>query len=293
MNKYKEDDDEDAKEKLICCNLRLCVSVAKKYMNRGLSLLDMIQEGNIGLIKSIERFDHKREGRISTYATWWIRQAITRAIADQSRTIRIPVHLVEIYNRMKRVSGTFTQVNGREPTIEELMELTGYREDQIKDAKKYLESDPVPFDKPVRDDDPDATFGDFLTSEDMETPEEKAVRESKKDTLEMLLRVLREDPNAPHPERLEQVVRLRMGIELYNDETYRLIKAAGLPVRDQYTLEEVGKVFGVTRERIRQIEAQAINKYLKRYIKRHKESIFPDEKFNSGSKKTYIRRQPE
>ena len=290
MEKYKLEDDEDAKNELICSNLRLCVSIAKKYMNRGLSLLDLIQEGNLGLIKAIEKFDISKKFRISTYATWWIRQAVTRAIADQSKTIRIPVHVSEAYNKIRKVSILFSQTNGREPTTEELMELTNLTAEKIKEAKKALENEPVPFDKPVRDDDPDATLGDFLTSEDIDIPEEVAVKKSNHDTMDMLLKMLGEDKTVNSAQRMEQVLRLRMGIELYNDTTYQLIKSKGLPIQNFYTLEQTGKVFGVTRERIRQVEAKGIRN-IKKYIKRDKNSLFPDEEFNSYIKQKHHSRK--
>ena len=290
MEKYKLEDDEDAKNELICSNLRLCVSIAKKYMNRGLSLLDLIQEGNMGLIKAIEKFDISKKFRISTYATWWVRQAVTRAIADQSKTIRIPIHVSETYNKIRKVSIIFSQKNGREPTIEELMELTNLSKDAIKEAIKALESEPVPFDKPVRDDDPDATLGDFLVSEDIDTPEEAAVKKSNHDTWEMLIKMVGEDPKEQGRERMEQVLRLRFGIEYYNDKTYQLIKSNELPLKDFYTLGQVGKIFRVTRERIRQVEAKGIRNMTK-YIKRDKNSLFPDEEFNSYIKQKHHSRK--
>ena len=286
--KLREEKDDEAKEQLICSNLRLCVSVAKKYINKGLSLPDLIQEGNMGLIKAVDKFNPIKGYKLSTYATWWIRQSVTRAIADQARTIRIPVHVVERYNRIRKVSGTFTQINGREPTMQELMELTGYDEERIKEAVKSLESEPLSLDTPARLDEPDeTTLGDFIVSENIETPEQKAMTDSMHDTLEMLLKTLREKKGF----RMEQVIRLRFGFELFNEETLALIKSADLPLRDQYTLAETGKIFGVTRERIRQIEYDAVQKHIPKYIKQNKDSIFPEEKFHQYVKKIYKSRK--
>ena len=291
MKKYKEEDDEEAYERLVNSNLRLVVAIAKKYLGRGLSLLDMVQEGNIGLIKSIQKFDISRNGRVSTYATWWIRQAITRAIADQAKTIRIPVHLIEIQNKVKRESDSFLKLNGREPNAEELQQLTGLTKNQIKDAITYGDIRPISFDQPAKADDPDATIGDFLTSDSIDLPEDVIEKQSAHDTWELLLKMLREDNLVPQRKRMEQVIRLRFGIELYNEETYELIKQAGFPVKDFYTLNETGKIFGVTRERIRQIESQGVNRHLKRYIRKYKDSLFPDEHINAYVKKKYKPRQ--
>ncbi len=223
-----------AKESLIRSNLRLVISVSKKFMNRGLQFSDLIQEGNIGLMKAVEKFDYHKEYKFSTYATWWIRQAISRGIADQGRTIRLPVHMVETINRLLRASRRFMAEEQREPTPEEIGALLGMDAKKVKSILK-IAKDAVSLDVPVGDDG-EATLGDFIEDVDRAGPHEQIMTNSLRDCLERIMAAL-----AP---REAEVLRMRYGINVTRD----------------HTLEEVGRCFSVTRERIRQIESQAIAK---------------------------------